>query len=121
MANDASEGSLSQKVERYFSLLILFINGQSMISNDVNYDDKLIFDLQITGPSVSLQCPHFFLKCPHFVKSPGTLSSVMKFLGRTLWYGHLECSNGAVKTAFDIQVYGKHGPGRPKMTQRQLT
>ena len=32
------------------------------------------------------------------------------------WYGHVECSNGAVKTAFDIQVNGKHGPGRPKMT-----
>ena len=31
-------------------------------------------------------------------------------------YGHVERSNGAVKTAFDIQVDGKHGPGRPKMT-----
>ena len=30
-------------------------------------------------------------------------------------------SNGAVKTAFDIQVNGKHGPGRPKMTWKQLT
>ena len=28
---------------------------------------------------------------------------------------------GAVKTAFDIQVDGKHGPGRPKMTWKQLT
>ena len=36
MANDAPAGSLSQKVARYFSLLILFINGQDMISNDVN-------------------------------------------------------------------------------------
>ena len=37
MANhDAPAGSLSQKVERYFSLLMLFINGQSMVSNDVN-------------------------------------------------------------------------------------
>ena len=36
IANDAPAGSLSQKVESYFSLLILFINGQSMISNDVN-------------------------------------------------------------------------------------
>ena len=33
----------------------------------------------------------------------------------------MERSNGAVKTAFDIQVGGKHGPGRPKMTLRQLT
>ena len=29
--------TLSQKVERYFSLLILFINGQNMVSNDVNW------------------------------------------------------------------------------------
>ena len=28
--------------------------------------------------------------------------------------------NGAVKTAFDIQVDGKRGPGRPKMTWKQL-
>ena len=28
---------------------------------------------------------------------------------------------GAVKTAFDIQVNGKRGPGRPKMTWKQLT
>ena len=33
----------------------------------------------------------------------------------------MERSNGAVKTAFDIQVDGKHGPGRPKMTQKQMT
>ena len=36
-------------------------------------------------------------------------------------YGHVECSNGAVKTAFDIQVDGKRGPGRPRMTWKQLT
>ena len=30
-------------------------------------------------------------------------------------------SNGAVKTALDIQVNGKRGPGRPKMTWKQLT
>ena len=40
---------------------------------------------------------------------------------RLCWYGHVERSNGAVKTAFDIQVNGKHGPGRPKMTWKQLT
>ena len=40
---------------------------------------------------------------------------------RLRWYGHLECSNGAVKTAFDIQIVGKRGPGRPKMTFKQLT
>ena len=31
-------------------------------------------------------------------------------------YGHVERSNGAVKTAFDIQVDGKRGPPRPNMT-----
>ena len=40
---------------------------------------------------------------------------------RLHWYGLMERSNGAVKTAFDIQVYGKRGPGRPKMTWKQLT
>ena len=36
-------------------------------------------------------------------------------------YGHVECSSDAVKTAFHIQVEGKRGPGRPKMTWKQLT
>ena len=35
---------------------------------------------------------------------------------RLHWYGHVERSSGAVKRAFDIQVDGKRGPGRPKMT-----
>ena len=37
------------------------------------------------------------------------------------WYGHVERSNGAVKTAFDIQADEKRGLGRPKMTWKQLT
>ena len=40
---------------------------------------------------------------------------------RLRWYGHVERSNGAVKTSFHIQVEGKRGSGRPKMTQKQLT
>ena len=32
----------------------------------------------------------------------------------------MERSKGAVKTAFDIQIVGKHGPARPKMTWKQL-
>ena len=40
---------------------------------------------------------------------------------RLHWYGHVECFNGAIKTAFDIQVDRKCGPGRPKMTWKQLT
>ena len=34
---------------------------------------------------------------------------------RLRWYRHVERSNGTVKTAFDIQVDGKCGPGRLKM------
>ena len=33
----------------------------------------------------------------------------------------MECSNGAVKTAFDIQVDGKRRPGRLLHLQKQLT
>ena len=40
---------------------------------------------------------------------------------RLHWYGHVERSYGAIKKAFDIQADGKHGPGRPKMTWKQLT
>ena len=40
---------------------------------------------------------------------------------RLRWYGHVEHSNSAVKTAFDIRVNGKRGPGRPKMTWKQRT
>ena len=40
---------------------------------------------------------------------------------RLCWYGHVELSNGAVKTAFHIQVEGKRGPARPKRTWKQLT
>ena len=40
---------------------------------------------------------------------------------RLRWYGHVELSNGAIKTAFDIQVDVKRGSGRPKMTWKQHT
>ena len=33
----------------------------------------------------------------------------------------MERSSGAIRAAFDIQVDGKCGPGRPKMTWRWLT
>ena len=39
---------------------------------------------------------------------------------RLRWYGLVERSNGAVKTAFHIQADGKPGPERPKMTWKQL-
>ena len=40
---------------------------------------------------------------------------------RLRWYGHVEHSNGAVKTAFGLQVDGKYGPEKPKITWKQLT
>ena len=40
---------------------------------------------------------------------------------RLRWFGHVERSNCAVKKAFDIQIVRKRGPGRPKMTWKQLT
>ena len=40
---------------------------------------------------------------------------------RLRWYGHVERSSGAVKTAFHIQVEGKCGPGTPKIRWKQLT
>ena len=40
---------------------------------------------------------------------------------RLRWYGHMEHSKGAVKSTCDLQVDGKHGPGRPKMTWKQQT
>ena len=40
---------------------------------------------------------------------------------RLCWFEHVEHSRGAIKTAFDIQIDGKHGPGRPKMSWKTFT
>ena len=40
---------------------------------------------------------------------------------RLRWFGHVEHSSGAVRTACDIQVDGQRGPGRRKMTWKNLT
>ena len=40
---------------------------------------------------------------------------------RLRWYVQVGHSNGAVKTAFDIQIVGKRGHERPKMTWKQVT
>ena len=37
------------------------------------------------------------------------------------WFGYVERFSGAVNTAFDMHIDGKRGPGRPKLTLRQLT
>ena len=33
---------------------------------------------------------------------------------RLPWFGHVKCFSGAIKTACDIQIDGKRGPGWPK-------
>ena len=37
------------------------------------------------------------------------------------WFGHVEGSSGAVGTACDIQIDGRLGAGRPKLTWKKLT
>ena len=36
-------------------------------------------------------------------------------------FGHMEHSSGAVRTACDIQIDGRRGAGRPKLTWKKLT
>ena len=40
---------------------------------------------------------------------------------RLRWFGHVECSSGAIRTACDIQIEGKRRTGRPKQTWKKLT
>ena len=40
---------------------------------------------------------------------------------RLCWFGHVESSSGAVRTACDIQIGGKQGAGKPKLTWKKLT
>ena len=35
---------------------------------------------------------------------------------RIRWFGHVERFSGAIKTVCDMQIEGKRGPGKPKMT-----
>ena len=52
---------------------------------------------------------HFYLK-PHFERER-----------RLRWFGHVEHSSGAIRTAYDMQIDGKRGAGRPKQTWKKLT
>ena len=40
---------------------------------------------------------------------------------RLLWFGHVERSSGAIRTACDIQIDGRRGAERPKRTWKKLT
>ena len=41
--------------------------------------------------------------------------------GRLHWFRHGERSSGEVRTASDIQIDGRRGAGRPKLTLKKLT
>ena len=40
---------------------------------------------------------------------------------RLRWFGPVERSSGAIRTACDIQIDGRRGAGRPKLTLKKLT
>ena len=40
---------------------------------------------------------------------------------RLRWFGHVARSSGAIRTAYDMQIDGKQGAGRPKQTWKKLT
>ena len=40
---------------------------------------------------------------------------------RLRWFGHVKRPSGAIRTACDIQIDGKRGAGRPKLTWKKLT
>ena len=40
---------------------------------------------------------------------------------RLRWFVHVERSSGAIRTACDIQIDGRLGAGRPKLTWKKLT
>ena len=40
---------------------------------------------------------------------------------RLRWFGHVERSSGAIRTACDIQIDGRRGAGRPNLTWKKLT
>ena len=38
---------------------------------------------------------------------------------RLRWFGHVARSRGAIRTAYDMQIDGKRGAGRPKQTWKK--
>ena len=40
---------------------------------------------------------------------------------RLRWFGDVERFSGAIRTACDIQIDGRRGPGRPRLTWKKLT
>ena len=44
----------------------------------------------------------------------------LDLISRLHWFGHVERSSGAVRTACDIQIDGRQGARRPKLTWKKL-
>ena len=40
---------------------------------------------------------------------------------RLRWFGYVERSNGTIRAACDIQIEGRRGAGRPKLTWKKLS
>ena len=38
---------------------------------------------------------------------------------RLRWFGHVACLSGAIRTAYDMQINGKLGAGRPKQNMEE--
>ena len=48
------------------------------------------------------------------------LELILRIERRLRWFGHVEHSSSAVRTACDIQIEGRRGAGRPKLTWKKL-
>ena len=49
------------------------------------------------------------------------LQAKLELERRLRWFGHVERSSGAVRTACGIQIEGRRGAGRSKLTWKKLT
>ena len=49
------------------------------------------------------------------------LASRKNLVSSVCWFGHVVRSSGAIRTAYDMQIDGKRGAGRPKQTWKKLT
>ena len=59
---------------------------------------------------------------PFFILKIASYLWLWPILERWLrWFGHVEHFSGAVRTACDIQIDGRRGAGRHKLTWKKLT
>ena len=48
-------------------------------------------------------------------------SQKIRIYRRLRWFGHVERSSGAIRIACEIQIDGRRGAGRPRLTWKKLT